>query len=255
MILDFKGRVVGISGAACGIGRATAQLFGQEGCRLILADIDREQLSSFARELEGSGCDVVWGCTDISDKQAVSALVDRAAERFGHIDVWINNAAAMLRKPLLEFTFQEVQRILSVNLYGAIACAQCAVPYMSQPGSVIVNVCSFGGIMPAVNSAIYGASKAGLINLTRTMAAELAPRGIRVCGCLPGNIRTGMMSSRADFNEAEALKPIALHRIGEPEEIAKVLFFLASDLASYITGTSVEVSGGKLCVQNAHVRW
>lgn len=164
--------------------------------------------------------------------------------------------ASILAKKLMDITLSDWEKMVRVNLTGVLFGTQIAARAMGEKGGVILNASSYASLVPSVGGTMYGATKAAVTNMTKTMAAELAPQHIRVNAYVPGVIDTPMNADRiaADIT-GSLIDAIALHRVGSPEEMAKVLIFLASDAASYITGTTIEVSGGKYAVQNSNVLW
>lgn len=186
----------------------------------------------------------------------MQAFADAVVSRFGTIDVWINNAGINVGKRLMEITPEDWQQTVAVNLSGVLFGTQIAARAMGEKGGVILNASSFASLIPSVGGTMYGATKAAVSNMTKTMAAELAPQHIRVNAYIPGIIDTPMNAERiADDANHALINAIALHRVGTADEMAQALIFLASDQASYITGTAIEVSGGKYAVQNSEILW
>ena len=182
-------------------------------------------------------------------------MFEAAAGKYGQIDIFVNNAGIYPQKLLCDMTADQWDTIMNVNLRSVFLCAREAFRYMKENGGVIINVASYASLLASAGSGAYAASKAAVYSMTKTLAAELAPYQIRVNGFIPGVIETGMTKPVIEAKRTELEEAIALHRLGTPEDVANAAAFLASDAASYLTGTFIEISGGKLCVQNPHMPW
>jgi NAD(P)-dependent dehydrogenase (short-subunit alcohol dehydrogenase family) len=238
-------KVALVTGAARGIGLATAKRFLADGWRVALLDIEGELL---ARAVAGLGRpdDTLTLHCDVSDAKAATAAVAQVAARFGRLDALVNNAGVAVFAPLLETSDADWNRILSVNLTGPFLCTKAAAPLMREHGGgAVVNITSISAVRASTLRSAYGTSKAGLAHLTKQLAVELASLGIRVNGVAPGPVDTAMAKAvhtteiRADYHDA-----IPLNRYGLEEELAEAIFFLSSDRASYITGQILAVDGG-----------
>ncbi|CAN7592475.1 SDR family NAD(P)-dependent oxidoreductase [Bosea sp. LjRoot9] len=234
-----------VTGAARGIGLATARRFLSEGWRVALLDIDTETLDKAVAELAQPEATLALAC-DVSDPAAVAAAFAALVTRFGRLDALVNNAGTAVFKPLLETSYEEWQRVLAVNLTGPFLTTQLAAPLMADTGGgAIVNITSISGLRASTLRVAYGTSKAGLAHLTKQQAAELAGLGIRVNAVAPGPVDTAMAKAvhspeiRADYHDV-----IPLNRYGLEEELAEAIFFLCSDRSSYITGQVLAVDGG-----------
>ena len=239
---DAGTKVAVITGAARGIGLATAQRFIDEGWRIGLLDIDGEALEQSTANFENT---VAVTC-DVAVPKQVKTAIDRIITSFGRIDALVNNAGTAVFKPLLETKIEEWQRVIDVNLTGPFLCSQACAPAMiKQGGGCIVNITSISGLRASTLRVAYGTSKAGLMHLTKQQAAELGEVGIRVNAVSPGPVDTAMAKAvhspaiRADYHDA-----IPLNRYGLEHEIADVIWFLCSDRSSYITGQTLAVDGG-----------
>ncbi|MEI5008461.1 SDR family NAD(P)-dependent oxidoreductase [Streptomyces sp. PmtA] len=242
----FEGYGVLITGAGRGIGEATARRLASEGARVLLTDIEGERAAATARTIPRAAS---FAC-DVRDRTAVEAAVAYAVEEFGGLDVLVNNAytcapdaSAFEDQP--EDTWH---RDLETVLTGAFRCARAALPHLAKAGGrgAIVNIGSVNGEQDFGNHA-YSAAKAGLASLTRTLAGDAAPRGVRVNQVNPGTVRTPGWAGRED--QLDALAPVyPLGRVGTPEDIAAAVAFLASSDAAWITGTTLRVDGGLLAV-------
>jgi NAD(P)-dependent dehydrogenase (short-subunit alcohol dehydrogenase family) len=242
---EQQDRVVIVTGAARGIGLATARRFLADGWRAVLLDIDGETLARTAESLAATP-GVMAIRADVSDAVQVRDAVDRVALEFGRIDALVNNAGIAVFKPILDTTVEEWRRVLDVNLSGPFICSQACAPVMlANGGGSVVNIASISGMRASTLRVAYGTSKAGLMHLTKQQAAELGNVGIRVNAVAPGPVDTAMAKQvhtpdiRAGYHDA-----IPLNRYGLEEEIAEAVFFLCSDRATYINGQVLGVDGG-----------
>lgn len=251
MNLGLGGKVAVITGGATGIGREMARIFLEEGCKVAICSRRQSVLEEAKRDFSRQGFEIFIQSVDVCDYAAVKAFAREVERHFGRIDIWVNNAGANQIKPLLEFTPQEFDSLMKVDLYSVFYGCQIAGRRMAQQkGGVILNAASFAALAPNAGRAPYSAAKAGVLSLTRTFAAELAPYGIRVLSYVPGMIRTDMAAGSISRYQNDLLRDIPMQRFGRPEEVARVVAFAASDAASYLNGTHIEISGGKRCVQN-----
>lgn len=254
MDLQLTGKRVLVTGASKGIGLAAAQAFQLEGAQVAINSSSPQNLQSAQRALQG-GCLVLAG--DLGVPSDVDCVFDELEQQWGGLDILVNNAALMLRTPLLEADVEQWDKIMNTNLRGPFLCAQRAARLMlAQDGGVIINTSSNAAKMPVYGAGIYAAAKGGLNTLTMALAGELAPYGVRVNGYMPGLVVTEQsMSSKDAANEAERLRPVALRRYGTPEEMAQVVLFLASPMSSYLTGELITANGGKYAIQNPWKGW
>jgi NAD(P)-dependent dehydrogenase (short-subunit alcohol dehydrogenase family) len=248
----FEGKRVLITGASQGIGKATAERFASEGARLLVTARHAEVLEATAAEIRDAyGAEVYAYPMDVANAADVQALVQFALDRWGGIDILINNAGICREGNFLEATEEHWDETLAVNLKGHFLVAQAVAREMVKVRSgVIVNMSSTNGLAGEVGYSAYNASKAGTLLLTKTMALELAPYGIRVNCVAPGYIVTPM-SQALDSNQRVfwyAREKIPMGRPAQPDEVASVFAFLASDDASFITGEAVVIDGGQLAV-------
>ncbi|WP_405898228.1 SDR family oxidoreductase [Streptomyces sp. NBC_00727] len=245
----FDGYGVLITGAGRGIGAATARLMAAEGARVLVTDLDGERAETVAAEIRAAGFVAEALVCDVADRAAVDAAVAYAVETFGGLDVLVNNAySCSLDSTLFEDEPDETwHRDLDVSLGGAYRCSRAAMPHLAASGrGAIVSIGSVNGMQDFGNHA-YSAAKAGLASLTRTLAGHAGPRGVRANLVVPGTIRTDAWAGReAELDRVTALYPLG--RVGEPEDIAKAVAFLASSDAEWITGTSLCVDGGLTAV-------
>lgn len=253
----LEGKVAVITGAADGIGRATAVLFAQEGAKLVLADINEKGLQETLDRVARQGGEAVGQKTDVSIESEVKALIDLALQRFSQVDILCNNAGitGMVAGPEGQQE-EDWRRVYGVNVLGAVLAVKHAVGHMQErkKGS-IVNTASVAGIRSGAGGNAYSASKAALINFTQTAACDLGGYRIRVNAVCPGLIETGMTRPIFDLarergKEDKLGSRCELRRYGRPEEVAYAILFLASDEASYITGQALPVDGGNTASLN-----
>ncbi|HYD79496.1 MAG TPA: SDR family NAD(P)-dependent oxidoreductase [Paucimonas sp.] len=242
--MRFQDRVAIVTGGAGGIGLATARRLAREGARIALADIDAAELDAAAARLKAEGCgDVLPSVCDVAREEQVRAVVDQACDRFGGLDIVVNNAGLMIFKPLAESTGEEWKRVLDVDLLGAFYFIKHALLRM-RTGGTIVNVSSIHALNTSPLVASYAAAKAGLLSLTRSAAIEGKPKGIRVNAVLPGAIDTPMLWENPNVKSgAERIDPAD---VGSPEDVAAAIAFLASDDAAFVQGAAILVDGGRL---------
>lgn len=248
MLRRFEGWTVLITGAGRGIGAATARRLAAEGARVLVTDLDGERAEKAAAGIRAAGLTAEAAPCDVADRAAVEAAVAAAVERFGGLDVLVNNAFACHPDPALveDETDEAWQRDLDITLNGAFRCVRAAMPHLAAAGGrgAVVGIGSVNGEQDFGNHA-YSAAKAGLASLTRTLAGQCAARGVRVNLVAPGTVDTPNWAGReAALERAAALYPLG--RVGRPEDIAAAVAFLASQDAAWITGVTLPVDGGIL---------
>lgn len=260
--MDVNGRTVIVTGAANGIGRAIARAFAAAGARVVVGDVLAEDAERTVAEITDEGGSAVFVAADVSQAEAASRLVTETVERFGGLDVLVNNAGiGGSREPVHELAPDDFDRVIAVNLRGTFLCAKYAIPHLLDGRTgCIINTASTYGVIAAPLSVAYCASKAAIINLTRQMAIDYGPEGLRVNALCPGYIDTGLgrrgpTLSPEEFAAATRVRETAaalqpLGRQGSPTEVARAALFLASDAASFITGAILPVDGGCLTTFN-----
>lgn len=244
----LEGKVAVVTGAGSGIGRATALRFAREGAAVVVGDISVDSAGAVAAEISGAGGRAVARKVDVAVSAEVDALVEEAVARYGRIDILMNNAAAPHGAPVAQTTDADWRRVMSVTLDGVFYGVRAALVKMTAQGSgSILNISSGAGLGGEVMLGAYGAAKAAVINLTKTAAVENAALGVRVNCICPGPIATPPLHAwlgAIPGGTEHFSRQIPAKRIGEPEEIAAVATFLASDEASYVTGAVVVADGG-----------
>ena len=245
----LEGKVAIITGASSGIGRATAKLFAAEGARVVVGARRSAELTSLVTEIASAGGQSIALTGDVGDEQYSATLVNTAIEKFGGLDIAFNNAATMgTVGDVTQLTAEQWRHTLDINLTGGFFAAKYQIPAMLARGggSMIFTASFVGHTVGFPGLAAYAASKAGLVALTQTLAAEYGSRGIRVNALLPGATDTPMAREFANTPELRTFiaNLYALKRIAQPEEIARATLFLASDAASFVTGTAMLVDGG-----------
>lgn len=241
MGMRLKDKVAIITGAAKGIGFATAKRFAQEGAKVMITDVNPDAVKAAVDLIPGSEAFVM----NVTDRASVEAAVDQIMQRHGHIDILINNAGITQDARLVKMTEAQFDAVIDVNLKGVFNCTQLVVPHMLEAGKgAVVNASSVVGIYGNFGQTNYSATKFGVIGFTKTWARELGPKGIRVNAVCPGFIATEMVKAMPENILKDIERRSWLGRLGTPEEMANVYLFLASDEASYVNGVALEASGG-----------
>ena len=242
----FIGKVAFVTGAASGIGRATAVAFAAEGARVAILDRTETALHETAHAVGKARGEVLTLACDVSKPEEVEAALARTVERFGRLDIAFNNAGVENKAaPVAEIELEEWDRILDINLRGTFVCMKHELAQMvRQGGGVVVNTSSGAGVRGVAGGAAYAASKHAIIGLTKSAALDYAKSNIRVKPVLPGNIETPMMDrfTGGDIQKAIDLEPVG--RLGKPEEIADAVLWMSADLGAFVTGASISVDGG-----------
>ncbi len=243
--MRLQGKVSIITGGAQGIGLATAQKFAAEGAIVVVADLKAGSVDAAVQQLRRDGATAEGFTVDVTQRAQVDAMVQALKDRFGRIDVLVNNAGITLDARLQKMTEAQFDKVIAVNLKGTYNCAQAVVDTMVEQGSgVILNASSVVGIYGNFGQTNYAASKFGVIGFAKTWARELGPKGIRCNAICPGFIATPILTTIPDKVMAQMTERVPMKRLGLPEEVANVYAFLASDEASYVNGAVIEVAGG-----------
>jgi 3-oxoacyl-[acyl-carrier protein] reductase len=246
--MRLEGKTALVTGAGSGIGKCIAEIYAREGARVALADIDGEAAKSAAR---GIGSNAIALRCDVRRKADVSGVVDETLAAFGALDILVNNAGTThINKPMLEIDEAEYDRVFAINVKGVFLACQAIVPvFRERGGGVIINIGSTAGLRPRPGLAAYNATKGAVHTLTKTLAVELAPDGIRVCAIAPVATETPLLPSflgpAAGMRE-KFIASIPMGRLALPQDIANAALFLASAEAKFITGNIMEVDGGRV---------
>jgi NAD(P)-dependent dehydrogenase (short-subunit alcohol dehydrogenase family) len=246
---EFDGQVALVTGAASGIGRASARLFAEAGARVVVADIDRPGAEDTVALIEQAGGEAVAVEVDVADGASVRAMVAAAVDRFGRLDIAHNNAGIMgAGADIIDMDDSVWQRGIDVMLTGVFLCMKHEIPHMLERGKgVVINTSSGAGLIGFPGQANYVAAKHGVIGLTRSAALEYITRGVRINAICPGTARSRMVDEWMDGSAEAEAEVAALHpigRIAEPEEIARAALWLASDASSFVVGVALPVDGG-----------
>ncbi|MBC7945324.1 MAG: 3-oxoacyl-ACP reductase FabG [Burkholderiales bacterium] len=243
--MRLKGKVSIITGAAKGIGQATALKFAKEGAKVIVCDIDMTAVNETVDQIIVNGGEAVGFRVDVTDKESIAAMVESVVNKYGRIDTLVNNAGIVMDAQLKKMSEDQFDRVIDINLKGTYNCTKAVVDIMLEQNSgCILNASSIVGLYGNFGQTNYSASKFAVIGMVKTWARELGKKGIRSNAVCPGFISTSILNSipRKVIDAIEQRVPLG--RLGKPEEIANTYAFLASDEASYINGAVIEVSGG-----------
>lgn len=243
--MRLKDKVGIITGAARGIGQATALKFAAEGAKVVVCDIDTAAIEETVQAIRQSGAEAIGCRVDVTKKDEVESMVKAAMDKWGRIDVLVNNAGIIQDGQLHKMTDEQFDRVININLKGTYLCARAVVDIMiAQKCGVIINASSIVGIYGNFGQTNYAATKFGVIGMMKSWAKELGRKGIRTAAVCPGFIATPILAPMPEKVIKAMEEKVPLGRLGKPEEIANVYAFLASDEASYINGAVIEVSGG-----------
>lgn len=249
--MRLKGKICIITGAGAGIGEATAVRFGQEGAKVVVADMDKTAGEGTVRKIIETGGEAMFVLTDVSRSEDCRLLMEETDEAFGNIDILVNNAGIYIQENIIDASEENWKRIFAVNVDGIFYCSRHVVPYMKKAGGgSIVHVASEAGIVAIKGQMAYNTSKAAVIMMAKSMAVDLAQYNIRVNAVCPGTTETPLFKEamKRDANPTEARRLLEssrpANRLGRPEEIASAILFIASDEAGYATGSSLVIDGG-----------
>jgi len=243
--MRLKDKVCIITGGAKGIGEATTMKFIEEGAKVVIADIDIAAADILVAKIKSSGGDALAIKVNVTNKESVAEMVTKTMDKYGRIDVLINNAGIILDATLVKMTDEQFDRVIDINLKGVYNCAKAVVEIMIAQGSgVLINASSIVGLYGNYGQTNYAATKWGVIGMVKSWAKELGRKGIRAVAVCPGFIDTPILAPMPQKVIDGMVAKVPLGRLGKPEEIAATYAFLASDEAGYITGVAIEVGGG-----------
>jgi 3-oxoacyl-[acyl-carrier protein] reductase len=250
-VIDLSGKLAIVTGAGRGIGAAIAETFARAGADLVIADINEDNARKIAESMQPIGRRALAVKTDVASPADVDRLFATVQEKFAGVDILVNNTGIWFRKPFLEIADGEWDKVLAVNLKGTFMCTQRAARLMmAQRTGCIINIASHAGLFYSRGQGVhYAASKAAIIQMTRVLAFELGPLGIRINAIAPGGINTGSPTSEAQVDlsaNQTLLGPNPLGFRGEPADIAQTALFLASPMARFTTGQTLVVNGGTI---------
>jgi NAD(P)-dependent dehydrogenase (short-subunit alcohol dehydrogenase family) len=246
-------KVALITGAASGIGRATAQLFAREGASIAIADLNATAAKTLTKEITSTGHRAIFEPTDVTSEPDCRRIVERTLNEFGRIDILFNNAGIIRRATVIGLNEQDWDRVMAVNVKSIFLMSKHVIPVMEKAGGgSIINTASGWGLAGGAKAAVYCASKGAVVLLTKAMAIDHGPQKIRVNCICPGDTDTAMLRTEAqqlgepgdNFLKEAAHRPLG--RVGKPEEIAQAALYLASEASSFVTGTALVVDGGGL---------
>ena len=246
---DLTGRVGLVTGAGRGMGRASAERIAADGARVVVNDLDETRAAEVADRLVSEGAEAIGVAADVSDAADVSRLVDTAREAFGDVDILVNNAGVLRRTGILDLGEDEWNLVLDVNLKGTYLCTRAVLPAMKAAGwGRVVNISSSAGrSVSTLGGPHYTTAKAAVLGFTRAVAREMAPFGITLNAVCPGLVNTEMVNEVITAAQTQAYADsFPIKRLAEPQEVAELVAFLASDRAAYITGASLDINGGDL---------
>lgn len=243
--MRLQNKVAIITGGSKGIGEAAVKRFTEEGAKVVIADMDEAAGNILVETLTAGGKEVFFVQTNVADRQSVEKLVSETIEKFGTIDILINNAGITNDAMLAKMTPEQFQKVLDVNLTGVFNCTQAVLPTLVEKGAgKIINTSSVSGTYGNVGQTNYAATKAAVIGMTKTWAKELGRKGINVNAVAPGFTRTELVAKMPEKVIEKMTAVIAQQRLGEPVEIANAYLYLASDEANYVNGHVLHVDGG-----------
>ena len=241
----LKGKTAIVTGAGQGIGKSIALAFARQGANVVVSDVVEATAAQVVAEIEAIGSKAIAVACDVRQSAQCEALVDKAIETFGQLDILVNNAGVTKDGLMMRMKEEDFDFVISINLKGVFNCSKAAIrPMMKQRSGRIINISSVVGLMGNAGQANYSASKAGVIGLTKTMAKEFGSRSINVNAICPGFIQTAMTDKLTDDAKKQLVQVIPFQKLGTADDVANAALFLASDLASYITGETVRVDGG-----------
>jgi NAD(P)-dependent dehydrogenase (short-subunit alcohol dehydrogenase family) len=244
-LFDLTDRVAIITGGTRGIGRAVAEGFAAAGAKVVVASRKADACAETEALLTSSGADALGVATHLGDLDSLAVLVERTIDRFGRLDIVVNNAATAVAQPIGHFTVDAWNKVYDVNLRGPVFLVQAALPHLEEsPCAAVINVLSAGAFLFSADVSMYASAKAALMAFTRAMAADFAPRGIRVNALAPGAVDTDMVRNTSPAAQHQMTNASLLRRLARPDEMIGPALFLASDASSFVTGQVVIADGG-----------
>ena len=240
----LENKVAIVTGSTAGIGRAVAEEFARQGAKVVVSGRNAERGNAVVEDIKNEGGEAVFVASDISSEESLKNLVDQALATYGKLDVLVNNAAMGFSKPLLETTSEEWDQVMAADLKSVFLLTKFAMPKLLETKGSIINFSSASMYKPMPREHAYTSAKAAILTLTKTVAAEFAAEGVRVNAILPGLIKTSILDAYSEEGIKRVEQAIPLKRIGQPEDIAMMAVFLASDESSYVTGHEFIVDGG-----------
>ena len=245
--VTLEGKVALVTGGARGIGKEIALVLAKEGANIVLCDVNLEEAEQTAGQIKDLGRECLALKADVTDSKSVEDMVDKILDKYKKLDILINNAGITKDNLILRMSEEDWDKVIAVNLKGTFLCTKIVSKVMlKQRFGKIVNLASIIGIMGNAGQANYAASKGGIISFTKSVAKELAPRGVCVNAIAPGFIRTEMTAKLPEDVQKRMLSAIPLGRFGEPKDVANLVLFLSSENSLYITGQVIQIDGGML---------
>jgi NAD(P)-dependent dehydrogenase (short-subunit alcohol dehydrogenase family) len=241
-MFDLTGKIALVTGATSGIGAEIARTFAASGATIIVVGRNAQRGAAVVAEIEAKAGTAWFLAADVSTEQGIVALFDEVEKQYGTLDIVVSNAGVFIQAPLEELTVDQIDETFDSNIRATLLIAKLAMPYLIKSKGNIVNIASMVGYRPMGNSYAYAASKAAIINFTQLAAKNYAPQQVRVNAICPGTIQTPIFGG-ADVSGVGKIIPFG--RVGQPQDIASVALFLASDAAAYVTGQSIVVDGGQ----------
>lgn len=256
MDLNLKDKVVAIAGGTSGIGEAVAMAFAKEGCKVAVCGRSQSKIDAMQAAFQKEGFELLTMSVDVGVNAQLKSFTEAVVETYGRLDIFINNAGISIRKPFETLSEEDWYKVINTNQKSVFfGCAFAAEQMRKTGGGVIINTSSFTSVVPTCGSAVYSSTKAAVDQMTKVFAAELAADHIRVVGVQPGMTVSPLTEEECRKNFDRFVSLIAMKRLAYPEDMVGAYLFLASDMASYISGVSLPVASAKLTAQNPHYSW
>lgn len=256
MDLNLKDKVVAVAGGTSGIGEAVAMDFAKEGCKVAVCGRSQSKIDAMQAAFQKEGFELLTMSVDVGVNAQLKSFTEAVVETYGRLDIFINNAGISIRKPFETLSEEDWYKVINTNQKSVFfGCAFAAEQMRKTGGGVIINTSSFTSVVPTCGSAVYSSTKAAVDQMTKVFAAELAADHIRVVGVQPGMTVSPLTEEECRKNFDRFVSLIAMKRLAYPEDMVGAYLFLASDMASYISGVSLPVAGAKLTAQNPHYSW